>query len=104
MVAPSAEVVRWQRLVTAALFAGYAGYYFCRADLTVVSNLLVASALVDDAGLGRTVALGTISYVCGKAVAGPLADRYGGRAPRPAALLRCPPPPASPCAAPHSRN
>ena len=94
-MAPSpAEVVRWQRLVTAALFAGYAGYYFCRADLTVVSNLLVASALVDDAGLGRTVALGTISYVCGKAVAGPLADRYGGRTP--------PTPPTPPCAAPHA--
>ena len=99
-MAPSpAELVRWQRLVTAALFAGDAGYYFCRADLTVVSNLLVASALVDDAGLGRTVALGTISYVCGKAVAGPLADRYGGRAPPPCpapqpaplASLRCPP-------------
>ena len=69
----------WQRLVTAALCTGYAGYYFCRANLTVVSNLLIEDGIITDGGLGRTAALGTVSYTVGKALWGPAADRWGGR-------------------------
>ena len=72
----------WQGVTVASLFAGYAGFYVCRSNLSVAAPLLTAP----DAGLGLNkehigdvAALGLACYALGKITSGPFADRVGGR-------------------------
>jgi len=82
-----ARLLRWrQALVVALLLAGYAAYYFCRADLAVATPLLVAElqshgftaadALVRVGGLSSA---GALAYAIGKMLLGGLGDYWGGR-------------------------
>ena len=79
--------LRCQQLVTLALlFGGYASLYFCRADLSVATPLLIedlgahgldhAAALVR---LGSIASLGVLAYALGKLLLCGLGDYWGGR-------------------------
>ncbi len=75
-------LVREQRKTLATLFGGYVGYYFCRSHLSVATPLILAafaSEGVTKETLGTVVSVGVACYAIGKAIAGPLADRFGGR-------------------------
>jgi OPA family glycerol-3-phosphate transporter-like MFS transporter len=74
-------------LLTVLLLAlGYAGYYFCRSDLSVVLPLLIKDlgahgvpANVAQIRLGFIASAGVLAYALGKFVSGSLADLFGGR-------------------------
>lgn len=73
---------QWQRITVATLFTGYAGYYICRSNLSVVSPLLLKE--FQDQGLnkghiGDIASFGVLFYALGKLVNGILADVLGGR-------------------------
>src|SRR5262245_11766625 len=77
---------RRQVLVVLLLFAGYAAYYFCRANLSVATPLIVdelaASGVSRDDALLRIsgiVSFGTLAYALGKLILTGLADVWGGR-------------------------
>lgn len=68
------------------LFGGYASLYFCRADLSVATPLLVEQmgqhGIAHDAALvriGTITSLGVAAYALGKLFLGGLADYWGGR-------------------------
>lgn len=76
----------WQALTIALLVTGYAGYYFCRSDLSVAMPMLIKELAVRGipAGaakiqLGSIASLGVFAYALGKFGAGRLADLLGGR-------------------------
>jgi OPA family glycerol-3-phosphate transporter-like MFS transporter len=68
------------------MVTGYAGYYLCRSDLSVVMPLLIAElaakGMSPDAArvqLGAISSLGVLAYALGKFPTGWLADFLGGR-------------------------
>jgi OPA family glycerol-3-phosphate transporter-like MFS transporter len=75
-----------QAIVIALLFGGYASLYFCRADLSVSTPLLIdelggngighADAIVR---MGQISSLGVMAYALGKLFLGGLGDIWGGR-------------------------
>ena len=85
-MAESADVqprsIREQRKTLITLFGGYVGYYFCRSHLSVATPLILAAFVeegVTKETLGTVVSIGVACYAIGKAIAGPMADRFGGR-------------------------
>jgi OPA family glycerol-3-phosphate transporter-like MFS transporter len=65
---------------------GYAGYYLCRSNLSVVMPLLVTDLGAQGIApadarvrLGTLVSLGTFAYAVGKFASGTTADFLGGR-------------------------
>jgi sugar phosphate permease len=87
-VAGRAEsALRWRQFLTIALlFGGYAACYFCRADLSVATPLLIdelgrqgvshAAAIVR---IGQITSLGVFAYAIGKLFLTGLGDFWGGR-------------------------
>ena len=82
----AAPFTRWHLLTVALLALGYAGYYFCRSDLSVVLPLLIKDldahgipANVAQVRLGFIASAGVLAYALGKFVSGSLADLFGGR-------------------------
>lgn len=75
----AARLRRWQGATLATLFAGYAGYYVCRSNLSVAAPLLLAETGLTKADLGWVASAGTVAYVVGKVLNGLLADTFGGR-------------------------
>lgn len=77
---------RRQTLTVLLLFGGYAACYFCRADLSVATPLLIedlgrhgvghAEAIVR---IGAISSLGVLAYALGKLFLGGLGDFWGGR-------------------------
>jgi sugar phosphate permease len=77
---------RQQFLVVTLLFAGYAAYYFCRADFSVAMPLLIeelgrhgvasGEAIVR---LGSIASLGVLAYALGKLFLTGLGDFWGGK-------------------------
>ncbi len=75
-----------QATVITLLFGGYASLYFCRADLSVSTPLLIdelggrgvshADAIVR---MGQVSSLGVLAYALGKLFLGGLGDLWGGR-------------------------
>jgi OPA family glycerol-3-phosphate transporter-like MFS transporter len=75
-----------QILVISLLFAGYGALYFCRADLSVATPMLIdemaargmthADAVVR---MGAIPSLGVLAYALGKLFLGGLGDWWGGR-------------------------
>jgi OPA family glycerol-3-phosphate transporter-like MFS transporter len=68
------------------LFGGYAALYFCRADLSVASPLLIddlarRGVMHDEAliRIGGITSLGVLAYALGKLFLGGLGDFWGGR-------------------------
>jgi OPA family glycerol-3-phosphate transporter-like MFS transporter len=81
-----AALRRRQTWTVALLFCGYGAYYFCRADLSVATPLLVdelgRQGLGADAALLRIGAIssaGVLAYALGKLFLGGLGDLWGGR-------------------------
>ena len=77
---------RGQAVTLTILIIGYAGYYLCRSNLSVVTPLLLDELTADgmDAGeakvrLGLMVSLGTLIYAVGKFISGAVGDFLGGR-------------------------
>lgn len=54
---------RWQAVTVAVLFAGYAGYYICRSNLSVAGPLLLADpdTGITKARLGDIVSAGVLA-------------------------------------------
>jgi OPA family glycerol-3-phosphate transporter-like MFS transporter len=85
--APSSRSLRRRQAATVLLlFAGYGSLYFCRADLSVSTPLLIdelaahgmspATAMIR---LGAVASLGVLAYALGKLLLGGLGDLWGGR-------------------------
>jgi OPA family glycerol-3-phosphate transporter-like MFS transporter len=77
---------RWHALTISLLALGYAGYYFCRSDFSVVLPLLKADLAlhgvplsVATVRLGSIASAGVLAYAIGKFVSGSFADLFGGR-------------------------
>ncbi len=75
-----------QAVIVLLLFGGYAALYFCRADLSVASPLLIDDlahrGVTHDAALiriGGITSLGVLAYALGKLFLGGLGDFWGGR-------------------------
>ena len=73
---------RWQIATTVTLLVGYAGYYVCRSNLSIVAPELVAEfggEGLDRSGLGLIISAGILAYAVGKVVTGIWGDFLGGR-------------------------
>jgi sugar phosphate permease len=83
---PDHSLRRRQIVTVLLLFGGYASLYFCRADLSVATPLLIeelksrgmdhGEAIVR---MGTIASLGVLSYAFGKLFLGGLGDYWGGR-------------------------
>ncbi len=76
----------WHFTTIALLAVGYAGYYFCRSNLSVVLPLLIqemqSRGISADAAkihFGSIVSIGVLAYAVGKFLSGTMADMFGGR-------------------------
>jgi sugar phosphate permease len=83
---PEHSLRRRQIVVVILLFTGYASLYFCRADLSVSTPLIVdelgAQGVNHDDALrliGRIASWGVLGYAIGKLLLGGLGDFWGGR-------------------------
>src|SRR3982074_3542503 len=83
---PVPSLRRRQIAIVSLLFVGYASLYFCRADLSVATPLLVeelsAHGLTQQDALwwiGTFTSIGTFGYALGKLFLGGLGDYWGGR-------------------------
>ena len=73
---------RWEAATAAALLVGYAGYYVCRSNLSVVAPQLLAEFQprgFDKTTLGFVSSAGVLAYAAGKTVNGIAGDFVGGR-------------------------
>ncbi|MDR3632979.1 MAG: MFS transporter [Isosphaeraceae bacterium] len=77
---------RWRTLTLGLMIVGYAGYYLCRSNFSVVTPLLVDSLAATGMSpgvalrrLGFIASVGTLAYAVGKFLAGILGDFLGGR-------------------------
>ena len=82
---PAPSLRRRQLTVLVLLFVGYASYYFCRADLSVATPLLVLElqqhGMSADAALihvGAISSAGILAYALGKFFLGGFSDLWGG--------------------------
>jgi sugar phosphate permease len=66
-------------VVLAALFAAYASFYLCRANVDASFPLLTQAFGYDKEQLGRLSSIGILGYAAGKISLGPLGDVIGGR-------------------------
>src|SRR3954451_17736102 len=83
---PSSSLRRRQIAIVSLLFVGYASLYFCRADLSVATPLLVdelsSRGLTQQDALwwsGTFTSIGTFGYALGKLFLSGLGDYWGGR-------------------------
>ncbi len=85
--APAARSLRGGQVLTVLLlFGGYAACYFCRADLSVATPLLVEELALHGISHGEALvrmgsisSLGVLAYALGKIFLGGLGDFWGGR-------------------------
>jgi sugar phosphate permease len=80
------RITSWHITTISLLMFGYAGYYFCRSDLSVALPLIIAdqarhgtAPAVAEIRLGSIASLGVLAYAIGKFPSGALADLFGGR-------------------------
>jgi OPA family glycerol-3-phosphate transporter-like MFS transporter len=80
------SLVRWQAATLALLFFGYAGYYFCRANLSVGMPLILdelhargMDSAVARIRMGEVASLGVLAYAIGKLLLAGIADVAGGK-------------------------
>src|ERR1700761_3555082 len=87
MATPSPATLRFRQIATVALlFGGYGALYFCRADLSVATPLLVDELAAKGISppeaivrIGQMSSLGVLAYALGKFFLGGLGDFWGGR-------------------------
>lgn len=81
MTDETARLRRWQSVTVATLFAGYAGYYVCRSNLSVASPLLLdeyGAAGLTKAHIGDVASIGVLFYAIGKLLNGVATEYVGG--------------------------
>ena len=61
------------------LLLGYGAFYLCRNNLSAAASLLDTGLHIDKVRFGQIASAGTLFYAAGKVIAGPIADRVGGR-------------------------
>lgn len=69
-------------MTAGVLLTGYAGYYLCRSNLSVVAPLLMeefSGQGFDKASFGLITSAGALAYAAGKLATGVLTDFVGGR-------------------------
>ena len=83
---PDHSLRRRQIVTVLLLFSGYASLYFCRADLSVATPMLIEELKSRGMGqdeaivrMGTIASLGVLSYAFGKLFLGGLGDFWGGR-------------------------
>ena len=83
---PDYSLRRRQIATVLLLFGGYASLYFCRADLSVATPMLIEELKSRGMGqdeaivrMGTIASLGVLSYAFGKLFLGGLGDFWGGR-------------------------
>ena len=83
---PDPSLRRRQIGTVLLLFGGYAALYFCRADLSVATPILIEELKSRGIGqdeaivrMGTIASLGVLSYAFGKLFLGGLGDFWGGR-------------------------
>ena len=72
----------WQRVTLALMITGYAGYYVCRSNLSIVTPVLIQEFKhlgITKQTIGDMTALATLFYAFGKFFGGSLADKVGGK-------------------------
>jgi len=84
--ADSRRLRRRQTLTVALLFGGYGALYFCRADLSVSTPLIIDELHLRGVShgdavirMGAITSLGVLAYALGKLLLGGLGDYWGGR-------------------------
>jgi OPA family glycerol-3-phosphate transporter-like MFS transporter len=78
----SGRLRRWQMITVGSLCVGYAGYYLCRSNLSVVTPLLLEEfgpSGLDKEIIGLIASSGVLFYAVGKVFSGVLCDFFGGR-------------------------
>ena len=68
---------KWQTITLVTLITGYAGYYVCRSNLSVVTVLILkefASQGMTKVHIGQITTLGVFLYAIGKITHGILAE------------------------------
>lgn len=72
---------RWQWTTATTLTVGYAGYYFCRSNLSVATPLLLDEfhGTIDKTAIGTIASVAVFFYAGGKLINGVLSDFLGGR-------------------------
>lgn len=74
------KLTRWQWTTIFALTVGYAGYYFCRSNLSVATPLILEQfESIDKKAMGSIASWGVVLYACGKLFNGVIGDFAGGR-------------------------
>ena len=80
--AEAARLRRWQAVTVATLFAGYAGYYLCRSNLSVSAPLLLREygpSGLTEGHIGDVASFGVLIYALGKLLGGTVTDSLGGK-------------------------
>ena len=78
----TARLRRWQSITVGTLCIGYAGYYVCRANLSIASPLLLAEygpAGLTKKHLGDVASWGVLFYAVGKLLNGIATEYIGGK-------------------------
>lgn len=82
----TARIKRWKAVTVALMFAGYAGYYLCRSDLSVTLPLILddlASHGISPSDarirMGAIISFGVLAYAAGKFLLAGIADFIGGK-------------------------
>ncbi len=82
MLPESARLQRWQNITLATLCTGYAGYYICRSDFSIISPLLLReygpSGLTKQQ-IGDVNSIGVFLYAIGKLINGIATEYMGGK-------------------------
>jgi OPA family glycerol-3-phosphate transporter-like MFS transporter len=76
------RTARWRKITLVSLFTGYAGYYLCRSNLSVVTPLILkeyAAAAITKTDVGFIASVGILLYSLGKVTNGVLTDFFDGR-------------------------
>eukprot|EP00744_Colponema_vietnamica_P003769 GILI01005721.1.p1 GENE.GILI01005721.1~~GILI01005721.1.p1 ORF type:complete len:505 (+),score=131.75 GILI01005721.1:65-1579(+) len=77
LASDSAHVRAWRWIVIAAMTFGYAGYYLCKSNFTVVSTVWKTNKIHSQEEIGDVIMAGTFMYALGKIVSGPTIDYFG---------------------------
>ena len=78
----SSRLRKWQNITIGSLCVGYAGYYLCRSNLSVVTPLLLEEFGpdgLDKEVIGLIASAGVLFYAFGKVLSGITCDFIGGR-------------------------
>ena len=70
---------RWRRRVFVSAWVGYASYYFCRKNLSVLMPLLARERNYSNVQFAHLIFAFSLAYVVGQFISGSLSDRYGPR-------------------------